>query len=46
MVNPVNDKTVENLRKRINVKVVSNEKDYLKHVSKPIFVSTKIFVKI
>ena len=30
MVNPVNGKTVENLRKRINVKVVNNEKDYLK----------------
>ena len=38
-------KAMENLRKRISVKVVNNEKDYLKHVSKPTFTSTKIFDK-
>ena len=36
---------MENLRKRISVKVVSNEKDFLKHVSKPNFISTRIFDK-
>ena len=30
---------------RISVKVVNNEKDYLKHTSKPTFISPKIFDK-
>ena len=30
MNNAVQDKSVENLRKRIDVKLVNNEKDYLK----------------
>ena len=38
-------KTMENLRKRISVKIENNEKDYLKHVSKPTFISQKIFDK-
>ena len=45
MINSVYGKTMENLRKRISVKVVNNEKDYLKHVSKPTFISAKIFDK-
>ena len=45
MITSVCGKTMENLRKRISVKVVKNEKDYLKHVSKPTFISTKIFEK-
>ena len=36
---------MENLRKRINVRIVNNEKDYLKHVSKPIFIFRKVFDK-
>ena len=36
-------KTVENLRNRIDVKLVSNKKDYLKSTSRPSFVSHKIF---
>ena len=36
---------MENLRKRIGVKLVNNEKDYMKHVSKPTFISQKIFNK-
>ena len=39
MINCVYDKTMESLRKRINVRLVNNEKGYLKHVSKPIFIS-------
>ena len=35
MINSVYGKTMENVRKRINVRLVNNEKDYLKHVSKP-----------
>ena len=34
-------KTMENLRKRINVRLVNNAKDYLKYVSKPTFISQK-----
>ena len=36
---------MENSRKRISVKIVNNEKDLLKHVSKATFTSTKIFNK-
>ena len=36
-------KTMENLRKRTNVRWVNNAKDYKKYVSKPSFVSQKIF---
>ena len=38
-------KTMENLRKRINVKLISNAKGYVNCVSKPSFVSQKIFNK-
>ena len=34
---------MENLRNRINVKLVSNKKDYLKCTSKPSYMSHKIF---
>ena len=36
---------MENLRKRISVKLVSNEEDFLKHLSKPTCISHKIFNK-
>ena len=39
MINSVYAKTMENSRKRISIKVVNNEKYFLKHVSKPTFVS-------
>ena len=45
MINSVHGKTMENLRKRINVRLVNNEKYYLKHVHKPTFISQKIFDK-
>ena len=38
-------KTLENLRKRINVKLVNNAKNYVRCISKPSFVSQKIFSK-
>ena len=45
MNNSVYRKTMENLRKRINVRLVNNAKDYKKYVSKPSFVSQMIFIK-
>ena len=45
MISSVYGKTMENLRKRISVKLVNNEKDYLKQVSKPTFISQKIYDK-
>ena len=45
MINSAYGKTMENLRKRISVRVVNNEKDFLKHASKPTFISTKILDK-
>ena len=43
--NSVFGKTMENLRKRISVKLINNAKDYVKCVSKPSFISQKIFSK-
>ena len=43
MNNVVYGKMMENLRNRINVKLVSNKKDYLKQTSKPSYMSHKIF---
>ena len=43
MNNAVYDKTVENLRNKIQVKLVNNEKYYLKRTSKPSYMSQKIF---
>ena len=45
MNNSVYGKIVENLRKRINVRLVNNAKDHLKYVSKQTFISQKIFNK-
>ena len=44
-MNTVYGKTMKNLRNRINVKLVSNKKDYLKWASKPSHMSRKIFDK-
>ena len=44
--NSIYGKCMENLRKRINVKLINNSKDYLKIVSKPNFISQKICVDI
>ena len=43
--NVVYGKTMENVRNRIDLKPVSNKKDYLKWASKPSYMSHKIFVK-
>ena len=41
MNNPVYGKTVENLRNRIDIRLVSKEKDCLKWTSKPGYMSNK-----
>ena len=45
MNNSIFGKTMENLRKRINVKLINNAKDYAGCVNRPSFVSQKIFNK-
>ena len=45
MNDSVYGKTMENLRKRIKVRLVNNTKVYKKWVSRPSFVSQKIFNK-
>ena len=43
MNNTIYRKMMENLRNRINVKLLHKEKDYLKCTSKPSYMSHKIF---
>ena len=45
MNNSTFGKTMGNLRKRINVRQDNNVRDYKKYVSKPSFVSQKMFSK-
>ena len=39
--NDVYGKKMENLRNRINVKLLNNKKDYIKYISKPSYMSHK-----
>ena len=45
MINSVYGKTMENLRKRINVRLVNNTEDFLKYTSKPTYIAHKILSK-
>ena len=45
MNNAVFGKTLENLRKKISVKLINYAKDSVRYISKPNFVSQKIFSK-
>ena len=45
VINSIYGKTMENIRKRINVRLINNSKDYVRCVSKPNFISQKIFSK-
>ena len=39
--NSVNSKTMENLRKRIKIRVVNNSQDFIKYISRPARVNRK-----
>ena len=45
MNNSIFGKTMRNLKKRISVKLINNSKDYVSFLSKPSFISQKIFSK-
>ena len=45
MINSVYGKAMENLRKRINVRLVNNEEDFLKYTSRLTYISHNIFGK-
>ena len=42
MINSVYGKTMENLGKRVNVRLVNNDKDFLKYTSRPTHITHKI----
>ena len=43
MINNVYGKTMDNLRKRINVRLVNNKTDFLKYTCRPTNITHKIF---
>ena len=45
MINSVYGKTMGNLRKGINVRIVNNKKDCLKYNSRPTYITHKILGK-
>lgn len=45
MNNCIYGKTIENMRNRMKLRIVTNEKDFIKHASKPTFMSHKIVDK-
>ena len=45
MISSAYGKTMENLRKRINVRLVTNEIDFLKYTCRPTHITHKIFGK-
>ena len=45
MINSVYGKTMENLRKRIIVRIINNEKDFFKYTGRPTHVTYKTFNK-
>ena len=45
MINSVDGKTMENLQKRINGRLVNKAQDFLKYTSKPTYITHKIFGK-
>ena len=45
MINSLYGKAMQNLRKRISVRLENNEKDFLKYIGRPTYITHKIFGK-
>ena len=45
MIDSVDGKRMENLRKRINIRLVNKKRDFLKHTSRPTHITHKVFAK-
>ena len=45
MINSIYGKTIGNLRKIINLRLVNNKKDFLKYTSIPTYITDKLFDK-
>ena len=45
IINSVYGKTMENLRKMINVRSINNAKDFLKYTGRPTYITHKMFGK-
>ena len=43
--NAVYGKTMENMRKRIKIRIIKNEKDFIKYASRPTYINHNIFGK-
>ena len=43
--NAVYGKTMENKRKRIKIRIIKNEKDFIKYASRPTYINHNIFDK-
>ena len=43
--NSVYGKTMENMRKRIKIRIIKNEKDFIKYASRPTYINHNIFGK-
>ena len=41
--NSVYEKTMDNMRKRVKIRVVKNSQDFIKYTSRPTFVNWKVF---
>ena len=46
MINSIYGKTMENLQNKINVRIIKNEKDFLKYNSRPTYITKKILIRI
>ena len=45
MINSVYGKTMENLQKRVNVRLANNAENFLQYTSKPAYITHKVFGK-